>query len=126
MELKNLVFTNPGQAFMDEFEKQQKKINEIVRPEPPQFPIHNFQSNFDALEDARRTALGYAEIIHDRLMAQIAEFETGLTQDEEVGGYLASFGRELLIHIEKVGYRNPYLVVFSGTLDKIGHRIELV
>ncbi len=98
----------------------------LVIPEPPQFPKTNFQPNLNALAEANQTALGYAHVIHDRLMAQIAEFQKGLTVDEEVGGYLAAFGRELLIHIEDVGYRNPYLIVFYGTLDKVGHRVELV
>jgi hypothetical protein len=105
-----------------------KKLTEqrVVAPEPPQFPISPLQPDFQAMENARRTALGYAEVMHKKLMAQIADFEKGLTNEEEVGGYLASFGRQLLIHIEQVTYRNPYLIVFHGKVEKTAEKVQLV
>lgn len=107
--------------------KLEELINQkVVIPEPPQFPMSNLMPDFQAMEDARRTALGYAEVMHRKLMAQIADFEKGLTDQEEVGGYLASFGRELLIHIQQVGYRNPYLIVFHGKLQNTDHKVQLV
>jgi hypothetical protein len=41
-----------------------------------------------------------------------------LNPDEEIAAYLSSFGQTMLIQIEKVGYHNPFFIVFYGsTLD---------
>jgi len=84
---------------------------------------------FDVLvyqERARETNLGFASVLYDRLMDQIRSFEEDLGPDEELGGYLASFGREVLIRIEHIGYHNPYFVTFEGTILQSGARVRLV
>ena len=82
------------------------------------------------LEESRRRIqsvnLGQADVMYDRLMQQIADFENDLEPDEEIGGYLASFGRETLIAIESVGYHNPYFIVFHGKDVKDGKQVQLV
>ena len=81
----------------------------------------------ELVERSNRTELGYASILYERLMKQIAEFEQGLTKDEEIGGYLASFGQKMLIRIQKVEYNDPYLVVYDGmTLEGEPRRIQLI
>lgn len=69
---------------------------------------------------------GFAHVLHERLMAQIADFEAELTEEQEVAAYLASFGSVLLIRIASVGYHNPYLIVFYGTNEETGLPIRLV
>lgn len=80
----------------------------------------------ESIERGRRETFGHADVIFDRLMKQISDFQATLKPEEEVGAYLASFGREMLIHIENIGYRNPYLIVFRGVLDTNKDRVELV
>lgn len=58
--------------------------------------------------------LSYASTMYERLTHQIAEFESELLQDEEVGAYLASFGKEIIVQIEDISYHNPYLIIFYG------------
>jgi hypothetical protein len=66
-----------------------------------------------------------ADTMYDRLMHQIAEFEKELDPTHEVGACLAYFGKEILIHIEQLGYHNPGLVIFYG-IDGDGHRVTLL
>lgn len=81
---------------------------------------------FFALEaEAEATRHGFAHIIYDCLMRRIADFETTLKPDEEVGAYLASFGAQKVIRVERVGFANPFLISFTG-LDENGCRVELV
>jgi hypothetical protein len=75
--------------------------------------------------EAEATQRGYAHIMHERLMGCIADFERALNPNEEVAAYLASFGAQILIRIERVAYRNPYLIIFTGS-DEQGRRVELV
>jgi hypothetical protein len=69
---------------------------------------------------------GFASIIHEDLMEQIAEFEKSLKADEEVGAYLASFNTEILVHLHDVGYQNPYLIIFTGTNVNNNQPVQLV
>ena len=78
------------------------------------------------IEEARRTALGYAEVMFEKLLNQIADFEKTLSYDEETGCYLASFGKEISIRIEAVGYDNPYFIVFHGYTLGGNERVQLV
>jgi Family of unknown function (DUF6173) len=79
-----------------------------------------------ARQDTQDAKLGLASVMYDRLMKQISTFEKGLLDDEELGGYLASFGREIHIRIDKVGFHNPYFITFDGRLLSTGDRVRLV
>jgi hypothetical protein len=46
--------------------------------------------------------LGFANIMYDRLTTQIDDFEKDLNNDKELGAYLASFGREILVRISGI------------------------
>jgi hypothetical protein len=78
------------------------------------------------LEESRKTALGYASVMHDRLMREIAAFEATLSADDEIAAHLASFGREMLIRIEHVSFHNPYFITFSGVTIPSCQRVRLV
>jgi hypothetical protein len=77
-------------------------------------------------EKNRQANLGFASVVHDRLMIQIADFEKDLNSDEELGGYFASFERKLLVRISDIGYHNPYFIVFHGEELGSGRRVQLV
>ena len=70
--------------------------------------------------------LGLANFHYERLMWQIAEFEATLSSEEEIGAYLTTFGRVVTISIEKVGYHNPYLIIFYGRDQNSGQQVQLV
>lgn len=76
--------------------------------------------------DERYAELGYAGILHDRLMAQIRDFEEGLGEDEELAGMIATFGQAVLVRILDVGYHNPYFMVFYGEDLETNERVQLV
>ncbi|MGD1046711.1 MAG: DUF6173 family protein [Bacteroidota bacterium] len=69
---------------------------------------------------------GFAHVLYDRLMHQIAEFEKGLKPNEEIGAYLASFGTQVIVQIEHVGYHNPYFIIFEGFSTSDGQKVKLV
>ena len=78
------------------------------------------------IRKSRSGARGYADTIHNRLMTQIGGFEASLDRSQEVGAYLAAFGREHLVRIERVGYQNPFLIFFEGRSEPGGERVRLV
>ncbi len=81
---------------------------------------------FIALEaEAEATRHGFAHVIHESLMRRITTFEATLKPDEEIGAYLASFGAQTLIHVERVGCSHPFLISFIGH-DLDNRRVELV
>ena len=49
----------------------------------------------DAQKDVADTAKqGFADVMYNRLISQITDFEKDLDSDHEIGAYLASFGKE--------------------------------
>jgi hypothetical protein len=94
----------------------------IKMNEPPSIQL----IDWEAKREQEMTDRGYAHVIYERLMEQIREFEEMLKDDEEIAAYLASFGQNILIQIEKVGYLNPFLIVFHGFNPNNGHRVQLV
>ena len=68
----------------------------------------------------------YAEWMHKRLVELINDFEADLPDDMQAGGRLVAFGGTT-ISIDDVGFWNPNLIVFDGTLlDPGGGKIQLV
>lgn len=70
--------------------------------------------------------LSHANVMYEKIMNQIYEFEKQLKQDEEVGAYLTDFGREIIIQIEQVAYQNPYLIIFKGRNTGDSSNVQLV
>lgn len=68
---------------------------------------------------------GYANVLYQKLLEQIIQFQSQLDSNEEVGAYLASFGQKIYLHIEQVSYKDPYYIIFSGTLEN-GQKAQLV
>jgi len=70
--------------------------------------------------------LGVAHIMFDRLVVQIKNFESTLTDNEETGAYLDSFGTKVLVLIDKIGYHDPYFIVFDGVNAENNQRVRLI
>jgi hypothetical protein len=103
------------------------RLPELSLPEIPSIrPIEFSSIDWEAKRERETTDLGYAHVLYERLMEQIREFEKTLKDDEEIAAHLASFGQNILIQIESVGYHNPFFIVFQGFNLNDGHRVQLV
>lgn len=67
------------------------------------------------------TAVGY----YERLTEAIRRFDAELDNDHEVGLKLVTFGQSITFHVTSLGYHNPGLIMFYGTMDN-GQPVELV
>jgi hypothetical protein len=66
-----------------------------------------------------------ASSYYERLIEYIVEFEDTLSDREEVGMKLVSFGETIVIHVDDLGYYNPRLICFVGR-DNNGNRAQLI
>lgn len=73
----------------------------------------------------RKHQLNPVSWMHERLANYIAEFENSLTEAEEVGAHLVSFGHDMVFHIADVSYHGPDMIVFYG-FDDHGKRVQLI
>lgn len=51
-------------------------------------------------------------------------FKKSLDDEHEVGVLLASFGKELLMYVQDIGYQNPNMLYFYGQVN--GHDAQLI
>lgn len=70
--------------------------------------------------------LALADLMYEKIMKLIYDFEKNLKPNEEIGAYLTSFGKEIIIQIESVGYQNPYLIIFKGKNTLDSSEVQLV
>ncbi|GED72874.1 hypothetical protein BRE01_65760 [Brevibacillus reuszeri] len=66
-----------------------------------------------------------ASEFHKRLIHMIAEFESSLDEHHEVGIRLVSFGQNVTLRVEGIGYFDPSLIRFFGTAEG-GASMELI
>ncbi|WP_197205749.1 DUF6173 family protein [Cytobacillus firmus] len=73
----------------------------------------------------RLAEANYASEFYRQIVEMISDFEKELDPDEEVGARLVSFGQTVQFHIQDIGYYDPSLIRFIGTLDN-GSKVELI
>lgn len=61
----------------------------------------------------------------DALRKYVAEFESGLDEEHEVGARLVTFGQSITFHVHSIGFTKPNLVTFLG-LSENGDRVQLI
>lgn len=66
-----------------------------------------------------------ASAFHKRIISMINDFEDELDEEHEVGARLVNFGQTIQFHIEDIGYYNPSLIAFYGTLEN-GTSVQLI
>lgn len=66
-----------------------------------------------------------ASEFYKRIVEMINEFDSTLDHDHAVGVRLVSFGQSLTFHVTNIGYNNPSLIIFSGTLEN-GSPVQLI
>ncbi len=67
----------------------------------------------------------HASEFYERLVKMINQFDDDLDQEHEVGMRLVSFGQAVTFHVTDLGYYNPSLIRFYGTLED-GSPVELI
>ena len=65
-----------------------------------------------------------ADYQYEILISEIKAFEENLDDEHEVAVKLASFGESITINVEHIGYYNPSIIVFDGTIS--GNRATLM
>jgi len=61
----------------------------------------------------------------ERLEHQIRLFDGELDQDHEVGMKLVTYGQAVVIHVTKLGFFNPSLIMFFGATED-GDKVQLI
>lgn len=67
----------------------------------------------------RQAAAGQplANDVYHTVMENIKNFEDGLDSDHEIALCLSSFGSTSLMNITDIGYKNPDILYFYGTIN---------
>ncbi|QQE76541.1 hypothetical protein KDJ56_07730 [Brevibacillus composti] len=60
-----------------------------------------------------------------RLITMINEFDRNLDEEHQVAMRLVSFGQSITFHVTHLGYCDPSLIRFYGTLEN-GSLVELI
>lgn len=68
---------------------------------------------------------GYANIFYEQLVQEIKDFDSSLDEAHEVGIKLITYGNTYQFYLTDLGYHNPYLIFFYGTLPD-GSPIQLI
>lgn len=66
-----------------------------------------------------------ASEFYQRIVDMINEFDRNLDHEHAVGVRLVSFGQSLTFHVTNIGYNNPSLIIFFGTLEN-GSPVQLI
>lgn len=74
---------------------------------------------------AENVEANYASEFHQQLQKWISDFDASLDSEHQVGVRIVSFGPNVTIRLQALGYSNPSLVIFSGWLDT-GEPVELI
>ena len=78
-------------------------------------------SNANAAAESAKSAAG----MHERIVKLINDFEKNLNPNLEAGVRLVSFGKTVQFHIQNLGYWNPNIIIFYGTLED-GAPVQMV
>jgi hypothetical protein len=78
-----------------------------------------------ALATQSKHELNPASWMYERIVKSIVDFESKLSNDEEIGGRLIAAPGEGYFHIDDVGYWGPDMIIFYGT-NQHGRKLELL
>lgn len=65
-----------------------------------------------------------ADTQYEIIMEQISEFEKNLDDEHEVALKLCNFGQSILLNVTDIGYHNPHLMIYYGTVN--GKETQLI
>ena len=61
---------------------------------------------------------------YEKIKEQIEEFQLDLSEDVDVCVALASFGTNIIMQVEDIGYQNPDMLYFYGNIN--GNKAQLI
>jgi hypothetical protein len=67
-----------------------------------------------------------AEDTCEKLLNELNDYKATLPPEREVAVMLASFGSAVKIRVERVGYKNPQMIILTGILDGDNSEVRLV
>lgn len=76
--------------------------------------MFGFESSSNSLPQLHAKNYQMADYSYEVVMDRIKEFQSTLDNDHEVGIMLASFGTNITMVVEDIGYSNPSTLVFYG------------
>jgi len=109
---------NPHEDAISRLQAEMPRLARPVMPQMPDIPIAvnpliaNAESN-------------YASAFYERLVKWINDFDGSLDDKHEVGVRLVSFGQTVTFHLQALGYWNPSLITFMGTMGS-GEPVQLI
>ena len=65
-----------------------------------------------------------ADTCYEHIMTQVRSFQDTLDNEHEVGVMLSSFGKNIVMNVDDIGFQNPNLLYFYGTVD--GSEAQLI
>ena len=82
--------------------------------------------NFDNMEPSADLARDYslADWKYERIKEEIRDFEDSLDDEHEIAIRLASFGSSITMAVYEIGYQNPDMLYFYGTVN--GQNAQLI
>ena len=113
---------------MDDFTKTQKAANDFIETQRQNDAmIRSLASqNMDKTPFILPKMDGHlASGIHERLSKWIADFESHLDNETEIGVRLVNFGQTVTFHLTHFTYWNPSLIRFDG-IDGDKHAVQLI
>ena len=89
------------------------------------YDIENLKSTLaNHIEPLVRRDYSHADWKYEKIMEQIGEFQSELTDDVDVCVALASFGESKIMNVTEIDYQNPDMLYFYGYID--GKKTQLI
>lgn len=63
---------------------------------------------------------------YEIIMEEILTFQDKLDDDHEIAIALANFGNSYVVNVSRIGYRNPDILIFWGTLNGSDVQVQLM
>lgn len=81
----------------------------INAPELPRLDLRNYN---------------YADFKYEKIKEEIEKFQNQLTDEYDVMVQMATFGKEIIMSVDDIGFQNPDLLFFYGTIN--GQKAQLI
>lgn len=73
--------------------------------------------NFSTPELPGKLNYSLADTCYEHVTEEVMAFQKELDDEHEVGIMLTSFGKNIVMAVDDIGYQNPNLLYFYGTVD---------
>lgn len=84
---------------------------------------YSIENAAQALQFANRD-YNHADWKYEKLMEEIEAFQSNLSDEYDVCAQLAAFGTSILMYVTDIGYQNPDILYFYGSVN--GNEAQLI